>query len=46
MDTVKRYGPQIAVGVVAIAVSLYLINKNSQKTMAHVVVDPKQITGD
>ena len=46
METVKKNWPQIAVGVVAIAVGLYILKKNSQKTFAHVLVDLDQIKGD
>jgi hypothetical protein len=46
MEAVKKHWPQIAVGVVAIAVSLYLLNRNQQsKNMAAVLVDIDQIRG-
>ena len=46
MENVKKNWPQIAVGVVAIAVGLYILKKNSQKSMANVLVDVAQIKGN
>ena len=41
METVKKNWPQIAVGVVAVAIGLYVIKRNadSGKLKAHVLAD-------
>lgn len=46
MESVKKNWPQIAVGVVAIAVGLYILKQNSQKSKASVLVDIDQIKGN
>ena len=46
MESVKKNWPQIAVGVAAIAISLYILQRNSKKNMASMLIDYDQIKGN